>query len=203
MSQGKKTSQVAGRRRPPERGPVLGRRLLWGGVAVVVLGGAAAVAMDVGRPEPPPPPELAAVETFPDMGVLHLADGAPAPEYNSDPPTSGPHAQAPAPCGIYRQPVPDTAQLHSMEHGAVVVQYHPDLPEDQLAELEGIDWSPGDEVIVAPRPDNPAPVALTSWTRRLLLDQVDVEVITAFEREFGNVSPEGQAQCPLQVDETR
>lgn len=203
MSQGKKTSGAAGRGRRADGGTGLRRRLLWGGVATLLLGGAVAVAVDVGQPEPPPPPELEAVETFPDMGVQHLAAGSPIPEYNSDPPTSGPHAQVPAPCGIYRQPVPDPAQLHSMEHGAVVIQYHPDLPPDQLAELEGIDWSPVDEVIVAPRPDNPAPVALTAWTRRLLLDRVDVEVITAFEREFGNRSPEGGAQCPFQVDETR
>jgi hypothetical protein len=28
-------------------------------------------------------------------------------------------------------------------------------------------------------------------------------VITGYEREFGNQSPEGGAQCPFQVDETR
>ncbi len=203
MGQGKKASQVASRGGRPNRGPELRRRLLWGGVAVVVVGSAVAVAVDVGRPEPPPPPELAAVETFPDMGVQHLAAGSPTPEYNSDPPTSGPHAQAPAPCGIYRQPVPDVSQVHSMEHGAVVVQYDPDLPPDQVELLERIDWSPAAKVIVAPRPGNPAPVALTAWTRRLLLDQVDVEVITAFQREFGNQSPEAAAPCPMQVDETR
>lgn len=162
-----------------------------------------ALAISLTQPEPPPPPELEAVETFADMGTEHLAVGAPAPEYNSDPPTSGPHDEVPAPCGIYRQPVPDGAQLHSMEHGAVVVQYDPDLPEDQIAELEGINWSSADEVIVAPRPDSPAAVVLTSWTKRLLLDAVDVEVITGYEREFGNQSPEGGAQCPFQVDETR
>lgn len=169
----------------------------------MILGGAVAVAMDASRPEAPPPPELEAVETFPDMGVQHIPAGSPTPEYNSDPPTSGPHDQVPAPCGVYRQPVPDVNQLHSMEHGAVVIQYRPDLPTDQLAELEGIDWSSVDEVIVAPRPDNPAPLVLTAWTKRLLLERVDIEVITAFEREFGNRSPEGGAQCPFQVDETR
>lgn len=203
MSQGKKTSHAARGGQRPDRGTELRDRLKWGAVFVVVLGGAVALAISVTQPEPPPPPELEAVETFPDMGVQHLAAGASTPEYNSDPPTSGPHAQAPAPCGIYREPVPDTAQLHSMEHGAVVIQYDPDLPQDQLTELEGINWSSADEVIVAPRPDSPAPVALTAWNKRLLLDGVDVEVITAFEREFGNQSPEGGAQCPFQVDQTR
>lgn len=203
MSQSKKSGQAARPGRTPDRGTNLRRRLLWGGVAILVLGGALAIAVDVGQPEAPPPPVLDAVETFPDMGVQHLAEGAPAPEYNSNPPTSGPHAQAPAPCGIYRQPVSDPDQLHSMEHGAVVVQYDPDLPQDQLELLEGIDWSPTAEVIVAPRPGNPAPVALTAWTRRLLLEEVDVDVVTAFQLEFGNRSPEPAAQCPMQIDETR
>lgn len=168
--------------------------------AVVILGGATAIAWDLAQPPPPPPPELEAVETFPDMGALHVADGTPV-EYNSDPPTSGSHSGTPAPCGIYRQPIPDVNQLHSMEHGAVVVQYDPALPEAEIALIEDIDWGPTDEVIVAPRPENPAPVALTSWTRRLLLEEVDVEVITAFDREFGNMSPEGAAVCSMQVDD--
>jgi len=179
------------------------RRVLWTVVAIVVLGGALAIAVDLSQPEATPPPELADVETFPDMGVEHLAPGAPAPVYNSDPPTSGPHAQSPAPCGIYRQPVDDRSQLHSMEHGAVVIQYDPDLPEEQIELLEDINWSPAAEVIVAPRPNNPAPVALTAWTKRLLLDEVDTDVIVAFQREYGNRSPEPAAQCPFQVDKSR
>lgn len=203
MSQRKKARQPVRPGQVLDRGTVLRRRLLWVGVVVLVLGGSTWIASDLTRPEPPPPPEFEAVENFSDMGVQHLAEGAPAPEYNSDPPTSGPHAQAPAPCGIYRQPVPDVSQLHSMEHGAVVVQYHPDLPQDQVELLEDINWSPAAEVIVAPRPDNPAPVALTSWTKRLLLDDVDTNVVTAFQGEFGNQSPEPAAQCPMQIDDTR
>jgi hypothetical protein len=176
-------------------------KLIWVGVVVVVLGGAILLAIDLAQPEAPPPPELEAVETFPDMGTEHLAPGAPAPEYNSDPPTSGPHSATPAPCGIYRQPVPDPAYLHSMEHGAIVVQYDPDLSQDQITELEGIGREVGGEIIVAPRPDNPAPVSVAAWTQLLLLDQVDGDVIAAFEREYGNRSPEAGAQCPFQIDE--
>ncbi len=203
MSQGKKTRQPTRPGRASDSDTVLRGRLLWSGVAIVVLGGATLLAVDLTKPEPPPPPELEAVESFPDLGTQHLAEGAPAPEYNSDPPTSGSHAQAPAPCGIYRQAVSDLSQLHSMEHGAVVVQYDPNLPKDQVELLEDIDWSPAAEVIIAPRPGVPAAVALTAWTKRLLLDQVDADVITAFQREFGNRSPEAAAQCPMQVDDTQ
>lgn len=180
--------------RPPLRGR-LARGI--GGVAVVGL--ATAVALSVTQP---PPPELVAVETFADQGVEHIVDGTPTPEYNSDPPTSGPHAQAPAPCGIYRRPVPDVSQLHSMEHGAVVVHYDPGLDRSQIEKLEGIGRAIGDDVIVGPRADIPAPVVLTAWTKRLLMDEVDERVITGFDVEHGNRSPEAGAACPAQVDES-
>lgn len=180
----------------------MGGKLLWAGLILVIVGGAVALAIDLVQPEAPPPPELEAVETFPDLGGQHLAAGAPAPAYNSDPPTSGPHLPTPAPCGIYRQPVPDVASVHSMEHGAIVVQYDPALAQDEIEQLEEIGRSIGGEIIVAPRPGNPAPVALTAWTKRLLIDRVDQDVISAFEREFGNRGPEPLAQCPFQVDES-
>ena len=176
-------------------------KLVWIVLVVVILGGAVVLAIDVAEPEPPPPPELEAVETFTDMGAQHLAPGEAAPVYNSDPPTSGPHSATPAPCGIYRQPVPDVASLHSLEHGAIVVHYHPDLTQDQIEELEEIGRDVGGEIIVAPRPENPAPVSISAWTTLLLLDEVDGDVIGGFEREFGNRSPEPAAQCPFQVDE--
>jgi hypothetical protein len=167
---------------------------------VVILAGAVALAVDLAQPEAPPP-ELEAVEIFPDMGGQHIADGEPAPAYNSDPPTSGPHSATPAPCGIYRSPVPDVSSLHSMEHGAIVVQYDPGLSQTEIEELEEIGRSIGGEIIVAPRPGNPAAVALTAWTKLLLLNQVDSDVISGFEREFGNRSPEPAAQCLFSVDE--
>jgi hypothetical protein len=176
-------------------------RLIWVGIVVIVLGGAVFVAVDLAQPEAPPPPELEAVETFDDMGTEHLEPGAPTPEYNSDPPTSGPHSATPAPCGIYRQPVPDPAYLHSMEHGAIVVQYDPDLSQDQIEELEEIGRQVGGEIIVAPRPGNPAPVSLAAWTNLLLVDEVDGDLIAAFGSEYGNRSPEAGAQCPFQIDE--
>lgn len=179
----------------------LGVTAIWIGLGVVVLAGVVALAVDLAQPEAPPPPELEAVETFPDMGGQHIADGEPAPAYNSDPPTSGPHSATPAPCGIYRSPVPDVSSLHSMEHGAIVVQYDPGLSQTEIEELEEIGRSIGGEIIVAPRPGNPAAVALTAWTKLLLLNQVDSDVISGFEREFGNRSPEPAAQCLFSVDE--
>jgi hypothetical protein len=170
-------------------------------VVVVILGGAVLLAVDLTAPDAPPPPELKAVETFDDLGTQHLALGEATPNYNSNPPTSGPHADTPAACGVYRQPVPDVNSLHSMEHGAIVVHYDPELSQEQVIDLEEIGRDVGGEIIVTPRPDNPSAVVLTAWTKLLALDEVDGDVIAAFDSEFGNRSPEAGAQCPFQVDE--
>lgn len=176
-------------------------RLLWIGGLVVVLGGALWIALDVSEPLAPPPPELEATETFEEMDPVHLAPGSPIPEYNSDPPTSGPHSPTPAPCGIYREPVSDQAYLHSLEHGAVFIQYDPELPQAQIEALEAAVRDNGREILLAPRPGNPAPYTLGAWTKLLLLDEIDQDMVDGFEREFGNrFSPEGGAVCPFAID---
>ncbi len=180
----------------------LGRRLLWILGGVVLLGGAVLIAVDVAQPIPPPPPELEAVQTFPAMDPIHIPTGSPAPEYNSDPPTSGAMDPTPAPCGIYRVPISDQAYLHSMEHGAIVIQYDPAMSLPEVEELERITRSIGGEVILAPRPGNPSLISLVEWTNLLLIDEVNEDVIRGFDREFSNRnSPEPAGGCPFQVDQ--
>ena len=43
--------------------------------------------------------------------------------YNSFPPSSGPHFQTPAPWGIYEEPIKQTILVHNLEHGGIVIQY--------------------------------------------------------------------------------
>lgn len=180
----------------------IGRRLLWIVGGVVLFGGALLVALDVSQPIPPPPPELEAVETFPAMNPVHLSPGSPLPVYNSDPPSSGPMAASAASCGIYRDPVSDQAYLHSLEHGAVVVQYDPSLSQPEVEELERIVRSIRGEIILAPRPGNPSLVSLVAWTNLLLIDEVNEDVIRGFDREFANRNaPEPGGVCPFQIDQ--
>lgn len=185
-----------------ERGRQANRaRLVGGGIAVAVVAFAVAVAVGVSGSDAPPPPELAAVETFPDLGTEHVSPGEPI-AYNSDPPTSGPHFDTTPPCGIHRQPVPDGAVLHSMEHGAVVLHYDPELPEDAIVEMEEIARRLRGELIVVPRPGIEAPVVLTAWRQLLSLESVSEDVVAAFLREHGNRSPEAGALCSFTVEES-
>jgi Protein of unknown function (DUF3105) len=58
---------------------------------------------------------------FPDQGAASLRAGAPRPRYNSDPPTSGPHARAP----VRRDAVAlsDDQRLGALAAGNVVLLY--------------------------------------------------------------------------------
>lgn len=189
-------------RQTPARFPA-GRRALvirigWITTVLIVIGLSVLVALNLNEPRPP---ELDQIESFASLGVDHLAPGAPTPEYNSDPPTSGPHDSIPAACGIYRQPVPDRSMLHSMEHGAMVISYDPGLTSARRDQIEDIGRSIGDEVIVAPRPGLNATIVLTGWTKLLTLEEIDERAIRGFDAEVSNLSPEAAASCPFQVDE--
>lgn len=150
------------------------------------------------------------VETFPEQNVdVHLAESAvrqiingeiEPPEYNSDPPTSGPHSAKAAACGVFRQPVPDVYQLHDLAIGVVLFQYSPTLEAVEIERIEELGRGFDDRIIVAPRPGMNAPVVATAWTTMMQLDGVDEELLRAFYDQYVGGGPE-TGPCPFDVDE--
>ncbi len=148
-------------------------------------------------------------ETFPDLGREHLSDDDTAaviagslapPEYNSVPPTSGTHSPFWAQCGIYLQAIPDIVQVHSLEHGAVLIQYNPDIDPADIAALEEFAREKGSHVVVAPNPAVVPYIALTAWTARMELSTLDLVAVEAFWLDYANEGPE-RVPCPFEVDE--
>src|SRR5437870_12286591 len=75
---------------------------------------------------------------FPDEGNLHVATAdSPHVQYNSDPPTSGPHLPYIARWGVHTRPIVRALQVHDLEDGGVVVQYNSERPRLE-AELNAI-----------------------------------------------------------------
>ena len=72
------------------------------------------------------------VQTFPDQGRRHLAEGDSFDAYNSFPPTSGPQPEQGAPAEVYlpdaeaATPTP-VEMLPLLERGGVVIYYDPDV----------------------------------------------------------------------------
>jgi len=136
------------------------------------------------------------VQTFPNLGQRHLQSGQSFTGYNSTPPTSGPHDPAPAPCGVSSQSIPNTVQVHDLEHGVVTVQYRPTLDPTQIATLQQLGRSYPSHVIVAPYPGLPEPVAATAWTKLLALGHADVGKLRRFIGLFRQHGPEAGVSCP-------
>lgn len=149
------------------------------------------------------------VQTFPDQGQDHftrdelsalLAGDDTIFTYNSDPPTSGTHANAWAPCGVYRQVIPKPFQVHSLEHGAVIIQYRPDLPEQERNEVEDLVRELATHAISAPGENVSGDLVMTAWTHMQIVDEFDIDAVRDFWADFARTGPE-RTSCAFEVDE--
>ena len=129
-------------------------------------------------------------EKMPDLGAMHVVRGKPHPEYNSNPPTSGPHWAGVAGPGIKDEPIPDELVLHSMEHGAAVVWYKEGLEQNEIDKIKEAFVNSSGKKIMLPRKDLDVPVALTSWNYLLKLETVDEVAIRGFIETNNDRAPE-------------
>jgi hypothetical protein len=125
-------------------------------------------------------------ETFPSQGNTHIADGDTSADYNSNPPTSGPHWGTLADWGSY-------VLLHNLEDGGVILWYalgSREENQERIRQLEEVARG-FEKVIIAPREDLEAPFAATAWERRQLFDNVDQAEMRAFIEAFEGVDHHG------------
>jgi hypothetical protein len=120
--------------------------------------------------------------------------------YETLPAVSGEHAPGAAPCGVYDQQIPDETQVHMLEHGAVGIQYLPTLPVDQIKEIEAIVEDSERDVFSAPYPGMESQVAVSSWSRKMELDELDASAVEQYIDAFAGKGPESGQECPKEVD---
>jgi uncharacterized protein DUF3105 len=120
-------------------------------------------------------------EAVPIMDSPHVsAEEIGTVDYNSLPPTSGPHFGFTIATGIYRGRLPEGLTVHAMEHGHVVIQYAPDTPPETVEQLERLGRRYARDVILAPYPELAHGVALTAWGRIETLAAYDERRVTEF-----------------------
>lgn len=66
-----------------------------------------------------------------DLGREHVPAGTKV-QYNSNPPTSGPHYADWEKPGIYDVPLTDEKLVHSLEHGYIIISYNCDAPRKNV-----------------------------------------------------------------------
>jgi hypothetical protein len=115
------------------------------------------------------------------MHSPHVSPSAAAHlEYNSLPPTSGPHFSFAPALGEYGAPVADGLTVHALEHGHIAVLYATDTPEDGIDILRGLSNDYPRDVLLAPYPDLPHGIAVTAWGRLDTTADVDADRLRVF-----------------------
>jgi Protein of unknown function (DUF3105) len=142
-------------------------------------------------------------------GRTHFGDENRVPDYRTNPPTSGDHyfnagetgAGALAD-GAYLNTPPVARTVHSMEHGRVLIQYSPDLPERDQLEIKGVFEESPPGVLLFPNPDMPYDVAVTAWTQLAGCETYEgaatLDVLRVFRDTYRGGGPEGDL-FPLAV----
>lgn len=144
-------------------------------------------------------------EVFVSQGNSHIAYGTASPvEYNSFPPSSGPHYDPLLPWEHITEPWRYEHYIHNLEDGGVVIYYQCEEEEcaeleEQLNEVAGLYWQnapPRNHVVVARNDpsavvndetihrDLGAKIALVAWGRVLKLDEFDRDTVSEFIAKY-------------------
>ena len=163
-------------------------------VAFVILGGGRKLDKEAAAVANYP---YAALQMFPPDpgGRRHFPQSETYDDYNSNPPTSGPHTAAVAP-GVDDVPVPKESAVHNMEHGQVVVWYNCSAGEQpldepvcaglrqELATIVTEANDSGKKVLMTPYPDMDNRIALTAWQFLDVFDEFDAQRVRTFVDTF-------------------
>ncbi len=169
------------------------KRAIWGTAILIAFVVVAFLAWTFLKPPPSVP---AQGRQYPAEGRDHVADGAPM-QYRTRPPSSGNHYGQSAPYGVFERELATGNWVHTLEHGAIVVLYRPDLcDQDCVGQLRDVYQSAprgkygAVKMSVLPYRDMDHAVATVAWTWIDEMDQVDKERIVAFYRAHVDRGPE-------------
>jgi len=214
-SQGPQQRTAGPQRRVESGGP---RRLnLWFvaiGVAIIVAAAIVGIVLATrsSSAQASGPDGACTRETFPPMGRQHIEKLSSDFRYNSYPPTSGPHyppgPKAPAVWNLYDKPVDETALVHNLEHGGVVVQYGADVPDETVQQItrwyQGLDTQNG--LVVAPiwpsiqataPQDAGKKIYLTAWTHLMTCAAFDEGAFGRFVADYRGPTGDAPEKFPL------
>jgi len=143
------------------------------------------------------------VDAPPFVSAEHVPVGTHV-NYNSNPPSSGPHYPVWAAFNVFDKPVQREFYVHDLEHGAVVLLYKCDAPsgcpEVVLALKQVSDALPDDPLcnkapvrvrtVITPDPLLDVPVAAAAWGWTYKAKCVDVPSLTQFAKDHYAKGPE-------------
>jgi hypothetical protein len=167
------------------------RLLTWGGIALVALGVIVGLALLV---QSNVAVANAPGERIPIQGADHIPLGQQVTNYNSDPPTSGPHYAETIPAGFYDTLQADEYVVHNLEHGHIVISYDCSKLGDCEATKQQL-RSLGDsyrnwKVTIIPRENRDAAIGVAAWGWLDKMDAFDETRIRQFIDAWRDKGPE-------------
>lgn len=124
------------------------------------------------------------------QGNEHIELGDDHIDYNTTPPTSGPHAGT-ARWGNHISQISDESQIHNLEDGGIGIQYDCDKNEGTCAELIdqllGVMVENKDKIFMGPYEGIGNRIALTAWQRIDKFDDFDKQRIVDFIDEYKDI----------------
>jgi hypothetical protein len=131
------------------------------------------------------------IEEPEELGADHVDEGTPV-NYNSTPPTSGPHYQQTANVGFSEEPIRPEQLVHNMEHGQVVVWFSPDAAQSTVDSLTAYVENAGIAMVGTPFgevPDGKA-FSITAWGALQSCDEVSEGILDRFRSRYQGRGPE-------------
>ncbi len=190
------------------------RFLLAGGVGLIVIVVVLAIALSGGSGTGGPGTALAAAgcELFapaPSQATAetnHVFELPEDFEYNTFPPSQGPHHPETLLFNLYREPVAQLNLVHNLEHGGLAVQYGDQVSAEDIDAIANWWDSDPNGLVVAPLPELGANIAMAAWTtdnvsdpaktydeslgRLAYCSRFDQAAFDAFKRSYRGKGPE-------------
>jgi hypothetical protein len=129
-------------------------------------------------------------ESIPIQNRDHINQSETIQVYNSNPPTSGPHAGA-IKGGFYSEEILDINGVHNLEHGYIWITYR-NISPNAIATLKKIAKRYSGRVLVSERMANDTQITLASWGRldKMTESTFDEDYALRFIKKYTNKSPE-------------
>ena len=129
-------------------------------------------------------------QSIPIQNRDHINQSETLQVYNSNPPTSGPHAGA-IKGGFYSEEILDINGVHNLEHGYIWITYR-NISPDAIATLKKIAKRYSGRVLVSERMANDTQIAMASWGRldKMTESSLSEDYVLRFIKKYTNKSPE-------------
>jgi hypothetical protein len=131
------------------------------------------------------------IEAHEPLGRDHVEEGTPI-QYNTTPPTSGPHYQNFVDPGFSDEPIQPERLVHNLEHGQIVFWYRPNAPQATIDNLRGVVNTDRIALLAAPyeQVENPHEFVMTAWGASQSCQEVSQAVVDNFRSRFQGRGPE-------------